>query len=88
MTAPLDENGNLSLAYVAELQEKARGPVMGEIKRLAGLETNAQRAVYLEKVLERRGRAEYERLRKAVWEYMRANGVQPEPLQEGLFACR
>jgi len=77
---------NVSIAHFAELQRKSREGMTGEIKLLTGFDTNGRRSVYLDVVLEKRGAAEYERLRKAVWEYMRQNGITAEPLQEGLFA--
>ncbi len=60
-----------------------------EVELVARLETNARRAWYIESeggVRENRGDAVAERLRRDVWRFMRANGLDVEPEQEALFA--
>lgn len=56
-----------------------------EVRYVAGLETDAQRAVKIQGVRDERGEAAAKRLRADVWEYMQKNGLVVQPEQEALF---
>lgn len=56
-----------------------------EVRYLASFDTDAHRAVYLERTFEKRGEAAAKRLRADVWDYMKKHGLAVQPEQEALF---
>lgn len=88
MSAPRDGNGHVAIDYFAEIQRRnsEAASVQGEVRMVARMETNAQRTVYLERVIESRGMESAAALRRQVFAYMQANGIRhDEPQQEALF---
>jgi hypothetical protein len=56
-----------------------------EVKLVALLDSNEDRAWYIDGVRESRGDADANRLRRDVWELMKAAAQKVEPLQETLL---
>lgn len=86
---------NSSIEAFARVQAQARAELVDEatrhareVKLVATLDSNEDRTRYIEGedgVRARRGDAEAERLRRDVWQLMKAAAQKVEPLQESLL---
>ncbi len=79
-------NDSAPISFFAEIQSRAeRFRHECEVRMIAGFDTDAHRAVYLERVWDKRGEVVAKRLRADVWAHMKENGLAVAPQQEALF---